>query len=346
MASIREPYFLRWMPVPDAGTTTNIHTGRYMLMQTMILRRMGTGLLTLWVVSVLVFAGTEILPGDVAEIVLGQSATPESLAQLRMELGMDKPAVVRYFDWLGDMLTFDLGISKAGGATIGSLIGERLGNTFFLGGIVAVISVPLSVFIGLLAAMYPGSWLDRGVTFGTLSLISLPEFFIATICVLVLSVQLHWLPAIAYMSGDETLFQLLRALLLPVLTLVIVVSAQMIRMTRAGILNVLHSPYIEMAILKGVPRKRIILRHALFNAIGPIVNVIALNLAYLVSGVVIVETIFAYPGLAKLMVDGVQTRDLPLVQACAMIFCGTYVALIILADLASILSNPRLRQPK
>jgi len=315
-------------------------------MQTMILQRFGIGVLTLLVVSVLVFAGTEILPGDVAEIVLGQSATPENLAKLRAELGLDKPAVVRYFEWLGDMITFDLGVSKAGGTGIGELIGGRLYNTFFLGGIVAAIAVPLSVFLGLLAAMYPGTWLDRAVTFGTLSLISVPEFFIATLCVLVLSVQLHWLPAVAYMSGDETFFQLMRALLLPIVVLVIVISAQMIRMTRAGILNVLHSPYIEMAILKGVPRARIILRHALFNAIGPIVNVIALNLAYLVSGVVIIETIFAYPGLAKLMVDGVQTRDLPLVQACAMIFCGTYVLLIITADIASILSNPRLRQPK
>jgi len=315
-------------------------------MRTMILQRFGIGVLTLLVVSVLVFAGTEILPGDVAEIVLGQSATPENLAKLRAELGLDKPAVVRYFEWLGDMITFDLGVSKAGGTGIGELIGGRLYNTFFLGGIVAAIAVPLSVFLGLLAAMYPGTWLDRAVTFGTLSLISVPEFFIATLCVLVLSVQLHWLPAVAYMSGDETFFQLMRALLLPIVVLVIVISAQMIRMTRAGILNVLHSPYIEMAILKGVPRARIILRHALFNAIGPIVNVIALNLAYLVSGVVIIETIFAYPGLAKLMVDGVQTRDLPLVQACAMIFCGTYVLLIITADIASILSNPRLRQPK
>ena len=133
---------------------------------------------------------------------------------------------------------------------------------------------------------------------------------------------------------------------MPMIVLIIVVAAQMIRMTRAGILNVMNSPYIEMAILKGVPRTRIILRHAFYNAIGPIVNVIALNLAYLVSGVVIVETIFAYPGLAKLMIDGVQTRDLPLVQACGMIFCGTYVVLIILADVAAILSNPRLRNPK
>jgi peptide/nickel transport system permease protein len=164
--------------------------------------------------------------------------------------------------------------------------------------------------------------------------------------VLILAVHLHWLPSIAYMSGNETGLQLIKAMAMPILTLVIVVSAQIIRMTRATVLNVMSSPYIEMAILKGVPRKRIILRHALFNTIGPIVNVIALNLAWLISGVVIVETIFAYPGLAKLMIDGVQIRDLPLVQAIAMIFCATYVILIFVADMATILSNPRIRHPK
>lgn len=312
----------------------------------MVFRRLLIGIATLFVVSVLVFAGTEILPGDVAQIILGQSATPESLAALRAELGLDQAWYVRYFGWLGDMMSGDLGISKAGGATISSLIGGRLANTMFLAGTVAAISVPLSVALGLYAAMYPGTHIDRIVSFGTMSLISVPEFFIATFMVLFLSVELQWLPAIAYLSGDETFMEKVAALAMPIIVLVIVVAAQMIRMTRAGILNVLNSPYIEMAILKGVPRKRIILRHAFFNSIGPIVNVIALNLAYLVSGVVIVETIFAYPGLAKLMVDGVQTRDLPLVQACAMIFCGVYVVLIISADVISILTNPRLRHPK
>nr|MBA3448586.1 ABC transporter permease [Pseudaminobacter sp.] len=295
----------------------------------MIVRRIGIGIVTLWVVSVLVFAGTEILPGDVAQIILGQNATADTLAALRFELGLDKPAYVRYFDWLGDMVTGDLGISKAGGATIESLIGNRLLNTVVLAGIVAAISVPLSVSVGLLAAMYPGTWVDRVVSFVTLSLISVPEFFTATILVLIFAVQLRLLPSVAYLSGDETLWQLARALALPTLTLTIAISGQMIRLTRAAVLNVLGSPYIEMAILKGVPRRRIVLRHALFNAIGPIVNVVALNLAYLVSGVVIVETVFAYPGLAKLMIDGVQTRDLPLVQACAMIFCAAYVVLIL-----------------
>ena len=322
------------------------------MMPRAILHRTGVGIATMFVVSILIFIGTSVLPGDVAQIILGQMATPESLAALRAKLGLDQPAHIRYFLWLGDLLTGDLGISKAGsgagtvGTAISTMIIPRMWNTLRLAGMVAVIAIPLSMTVGLFTAMYPGTRLDRVVTFSTLSLISVPEFFVATFLVLIFAVKLHWLPAIAYMSGNETGWQLIKALAMPTLTLVIVVSSQIIRMTRATVLNVMRSPYIEMAILKGVPRNRIILRHALFNAIGPIVNVIALNLAYLISGVVIVETIFAYPGLAKLMIDAVQTRDLPLVQACAMIFCTVYVVLIFIADMASILSNPRLRHPK
>ena len=322
-----------------------------MLLQA-ILRRTVVGFGTLLVVSILIFIGTSVLPGDVANIILGQMATPESLAAVRAKLGLDQPAYVRYFIWLTDLLTGDLGFSKAGagagtiGTPISEMLAPRLVNTLRLAGVVAVIAVPFALTLGLLAAMYPGTRLDRIVTFSTLGLISVPEFLVATLLVLVVAVQLGWLPATAYISGTETGTKLLRALAMPTLTLIIVASSQIMRMTRATVLNVMSSPYIEMAILKGVPRTRIILRHALLNAIGPIVNIIALNLAYLVSGVVIVETVFAYPGLAKLMIDAVQTRDLPLVQACAMIFCATYIVLIFIADMASILSNPRLRHPK
>jgi peptide/nickel transport system permease protein len=322
------------------------------MMFRMILKRMGIGVVTLIVVSMLMFAGTEILPGDVAEIMLGQEATPSSLKALRKELGLNKSAPVRYFEWLGDMATFDLGMSLAGrgngggGTTIDVLIGARLGNTLLLSSIVAIIAVPLSVTLGLIAAMFPTSLYDRIVTFTTLCLVAVPEFFIATMLVLIFAVKLKWLPSIATMTDFESFGHMMRSLAMPILTLTVVLLAQMARMTRAAVLNVMSSPYIEMAILKGVPRNRIILRHALFNAIGPIVNIIAVNIAYLVSGVVIVETIFAFPGLAKLMVDGVQVRDMPLVQACGMIFCGTYVVLILLSDIASIVSNPRLRHPK
>lgn len=312
----------------------------------MILRRIGIGFVLIGVVSVLIFTVTQILPGDAAQIRLGQTATPETLAAMRKELGLDKPAIMQYFLWVGKLLTGDLGISAAGGATIQSLIGNRIGNTVFMTGIVTVISIPLSVTLGLLAAMYPGGGIDRLVTSVTLGLIAVPDFLVAIVLIMFLAVQTGLVPAVSYLSGTEGVLKKLYILTLPILTLVIVVSAQMIRMTRAGVLNVMSSPYVEMAILKGVPRRRIILRHALLNAIGPIVNVIALNLAYLVSGVVVIETIFSYPGLAKLMVDGVQTRDMALVQACGMIFCSTYVVLILIADIASIMSNPRLRHPK
>ena len=316
-----------------------------------IVGRLGLSIVTLWLVSVLIFIGTNLLPGDIAQILLGQTATPENTAALRVKLGLDKPAHMQYLVWLGNVAMGDLGISKAGlGAGLGTpiveVLGPRVTNTLRLTALVAVIAIPLSLFIGLIAAMHPGTQLDRTVTFSTLSLISVPDFLVATFLVLIFAVYLGWLPSIVFLRGNETGWVLIKTLAMPTLTLIIVASSQIIRMTRATVLNVMSSPYIEMAILKGVPRKKIILRHALLNAIGPIVNVIVLNLAWLVGGVVVVEIIFAYPGLAKLMIEAVLLRDLPLVQACAMIFCSTYVVLIFLADMASILSNPRLRHPK
>ena len=311
-----------------------------------VLRRLGLGVVTLWVVSLLVFAGTEILPGDVAEAILGQSATPEAVAAIRAQLNLDRPAMVRYFDWLVNFLRGDLGISLAANVEISEMISGRLKNTLTLAALTAAFAVPLSLALGLAAAMYPGGRVDRLVTVLTLFLLSVPEYFIAATLVLVFAVHLQWLPAIILPPEEASIWLLVKSLALPIFTLTTSVVAHMARMTRAAIINVMTSPYIEMAILKGVPRGRIVLRHALFNAIGPVVNVVALNLAYLIGGVVIVETVFAYPGLAKLMVDAVSRRDMPLVQACAMIFCSAYILLILVADLLAILANPRLRQPK
>ena len=316
-----------------------------------LLARLGISLVTLWVVSVLIFIGTNLLPGDVAQIILGQMATPENTAVLREKLGLDKHPVEQYLVWLSNVAMGDLGISKAGlGAGLGTpiveMLGPRIDNTAMLTVLVGVIAIPISVALGLLAAMHPGTRLDRTITFSTLNIISIPDFLIATILVLVFAVSLGWLPSIVYLRGGESGWVLMKTIAMPLMTLVILCSSQIIRMTRATVLNVMSSPYVEMAILKGVPRRRIILRHALFNAIGPIVNVIALNLAWLVGGVVVVEQIFSYPGLAKLMIEAVQMRDMPLVQACAMIFCAVYVVLIFIADMATILSNPRLRHPK
>jgi len=221
-----------------------------------------------------------------------------------------------------------------------------LPNTLMLSTIVATIAIPLAVCVGLLAAMFPASQYDRTVTFLTMCLMSVPDFFIATVLILVFTVHFGWLPSIVTDTRFDTFGQMLYVLALPILTLSMVMFGQIARMTRAAVLNVLSSPYIEMAILKGVPRRKIILRHALRNVIGPIANIIAVSTAYLISGVVIVETIFGFPGIAKLMVDGVQLRDIPLVQACGMIVCTTYVLFILLADLVAIAFNPRLRHPK
>ena len=316
------------------------------MIKRLILRRIFMGLVTIWVVSVLVFFGIEILPGDVAEAVLGQGATEETLAALRQEMGLNRPALVRYFDWLGGLVTGNLGDALGTGRSIAEMMGQRLPTTLLLGGVTALVAVPLALTLGLIAAMYPGSLFDRGVTVGTLCVISGPEFLIATVLVLLFAVQLRWVPAVSYLSDNATWVQYFRALFLPVATLTFAVLAPMTRMTRSAVLNVMTSPAIEMAILKGVPRMRIVLWHALPNAFGPIVNVIAINLAYLITGVVVVEVIFSFPGLAKLMVDGVQGRDIPVVQACAMFFCAIYISFYIVADVASILTNPRLRHPK
>ena len=311
-----------------------------------LVRRILLGLVTLLVVTILVFVGTSVLPGDVAIAVLGRYATQEALDHLRQSLGLDRPLIVQYLDWLRAMLQGDFGNSIGMGAPVSEIVGGRLWNTLKLSGLAAMFAVPLSIVLGLSAATFPNSAWDRTVSFGTLISAAVPEFFMASVFVMVFSVSFGLLPARAAVPEDPTFWELIHALAMPILTLTAVVSAQMTRMTRAAILNVLSSAYIEMAILKGVPRMRIILEHAFPNAIGPIANVIALNLAYLISGVVIVETIFSYPGLARTIAEAVQTRDMPLIQACAVIFGIFYIALILVADITAILSNPRLRSPK
>ncbi|RWB66308.1 ABC transporter permease [Mesorhizobium sp.] len=312
----------------------------------LVLRRFLFGLVTLLVVSVVVFGGTEILPGDVAEAVLGQGATPEAVAAVRTELNLDRPAYVRYFDWLGHLATLDLGNSLVSGVPVSQILAPRLPKTLLLGGIAALIAVPLAVGTGILAAMRPGGLFDRGATAGSIASISSPEFLVSTILVLVFAVQLRWVPAIVRIPDGAAFQAYATALFLPVSTLVIAAFAPIMRMTRSALLNVMSQPSIEMAILKGVPRRRIIVRHALPNAVAPIVNVVAVNLAYIIGGVVVVEQIFSFPGVANLMVDGVSSRDIPLVQVCAMFFCGLYVLLNLMADLISILANPRLRHPR
>lgn len=300
-------------------------------------------LTTLLIVSFIVFSATSLLPGDTATILLGQAATPEAVAGLRTAMHLDDPALLRFIRWLFGLVQGDLGTSYANNMAIADLIGPRFINSMKLAGITTIIAVPLALTLGISSAMLRGTLYDRAVTVLTIGVISVPEFMIATLAVLLFAVYLKWLPALSLVSEVHTLFDVLRVYAMPVITLTFVVSSQMIRMSRAAVIETLDTPYVEMALLKGAPRMRIVLRHALPNALGPIVNAVALSLSYLVGGVIIVETIFNYPGIAKLMVDGVATRDLPLIQTCAMIFCVGYLLLITTADIIAIMSNPRLR---
>lgn len=312
----------------------------------MIAQRIALGVLLLWAVSVLIFAGTQILPGDVATAMLGQQATPEAIANIRAELGLDKPAPVRYFEWLAGALQGDFGKSYTNRQDIATNIGRRLGNTLFLAAAAAVIAVPLAIILGVLAVRYRNTFFDRFISIVTLSAVSLPEFFAGYLLILLFAVKLRWFPSTATIRDTMTFGQQLNAIALPTLTLVLVVVGHMMRMTRAAVLNVLSSAYIETAELKGISPSGIIWKHALPNALAPIVNVVALNLAYLVVGVVVVEVIFVYPGMGQYMVDHVSKRDVPVVQASGLVFAAVYIILNLIADLAAVLANPRLRHPR
>jgi len=296
----------------------------------------------------MIFAATELLPGDVCHAVLGQGATEQSLESCRERLQLNQPMHTRYLQWLGRLATGELGTSLANDLQISDQIGARAWNTVRLAALTALIAVPLAVLLGLIAAIRADSSVDRGISIGTLCFISVPEFFTGVLLVYILAVQLRWMPAVAnyrdLTRGD--FLEVIEALALPIATLTFAVLAHMTRMTRTAVLNVMSSPYIEQAILKGASRSRVIIRHALPNAVAPIVNVIALNLAYLVSGVVVVEAIFRIPGLGTLMVESVIYRDIPTVQAIGMLFCVTYVGFNLIADVMAIIANPRLRHPR
>ena len=313
---------------------------------TLIFQRLLMGLGLLLAVSVLIFAGTQILPGDVAQSILGQSATPEALANLRADMGLDQPAWKRYFGWLGGLLQGDLGTALSNGQDISTSLGKRLGNTLFLAFWAALMSVPLAILLGLLAVRYRGRWPDKLISGITLTSISLPEFFIGYLLIYFIAVKTQWLPSVSTVYDGMAFADRMKAIALPAITLMMVVLAHMMRMTRAAILNVMQSAYVETAELKGLSAFEVIRKHAFPNVIAPIVNVVMLNLAFLVVGVVVVEVIFVYPGMGQYLVDHVAKRDVPVVQACGLVFAGVYILLNMVADIVALLSNPRLRHPK
>lgn len=312
----------------------------------LVAQRIALGILLLLAVSVLIFAGTQILPGDVAQAILGQSATPEALANLREQLGLNDPAWLRYVHWLGGILHGDFGTAQSSGLDIASSIRVRLKNTLFLAACAAIVAVPLAIILGLIAVRYRNGFVDKLISGLALASTSFPEFFIGYVLIFVFAVHWQIFPSISTVDETTPFLERLQAVVLPATALTLVVLAHMMRMTRAAILNVMQSAYIETAELKGLKPFDIIRKHAFPNAIAPVVNVVMLNLAYLIVGVVVVEVIFVYPGMGQYLVDHVAKRDVPVVQAVGLIFAAVYITLNIVADIAAILANPRLRHPK
>ena len=312
----------------------------------LVVKRLGLGIVTLLAVSILIFGAVELLPGDLAQAVLGMGATEENLNAMREELGLARPAPLRYLAWLKDALVFDFGMSLVTNTPVSDAIGPRFANTLFLATYAAVIAVPVAIFLGVVVALFRNTIFDRVANVLTLTSISSPEFFLGSILILYFAVKTGYFPAIAKVPEGMSFVDRLERTFLPALTMVLVCIAHMMRMTRAAIINLLSSPYIEMAHLKGAPAWKVIVKHALPNSWAPIINVVARNLAYLITGVVLVEVVFVYPGIGQLLVDAVTKQDFPLVQACCLIFAATFILLNLAADVGAILANPRLRHPK
>jgi peptide/nickel transport system permease protein len=309
-----------------------------------VIRRLLLGVLTLFVASVIIFAATQALPGDAARSILGRGATPESLANLREQLGLNEPVVQQYLDWIGGVLRGDLGTSLASNVPVTEVIGDRIVYSAFLMLLAGAISVPLGILLGAVSARRRDSVFDQTVSIVTLGLAALPEFVVGiTLAVIFATTVFEWLPAVAVTEPGVEPWHYPGALVLPVATLVIAVVPYTARIMRASMVEVLESDYVEMARLKGMPERLVLWRHAVPNGLAPTFQVTALNLAYLAGGIVVVEAVFNYPGIGLLLVESVAARDMPVVQAIALLIAALYVLLNLLADVATILVSPRLR---
>ncbi|MEU3979265.1 ABC transporter permease [Streptomyces sp. NPDC026672] len=307
------------------------------------LRRLASAVGTLIVSSVLVFLAVQALPGDVATQVLGKDATPDAVAALRGKLGLDRPAWERYGDWIGGALHGDFGTSLVTGRAVGGEVASYLGNSALIALVTVVFAVTGSVVLGVVAGLYRDRWPDHLVSTVSLIGMSVPEFVVATVLVLCFSVALPWFPAVVLYGPDASVGQLLPAVWLPALALTVVMAAYIVRMARTSVIDVMAGEYVTTARLKGLSTWRIVTRHALPSALLPVLHVIALNVAWLVGGVAVVENVFNYPGIGKLMLSSVQNRDLPVVQAVALVSAVVYVCCNLAADLCAMALNPRLR---
>lgn len=309
----------------------------------LIAGRILLSLLTLLIVSLIVFAVLEILPGDVATRILGRDATPEALELLRLKLGLNDPPPLRYLHWLGGLLSGDLGQSLVSSRPVDEILAPRIYNTVLLSAYAFLIYLPLTLLPALVQAIRRDRPVDHGLSVLTLVLLSMPDFLLATILLFTFVVLVPILPAISLVDHSSSALDYLRAMTLPAVTLAVIMAVYAVRMLRDNLIEVLDSDYVRMAELKGLSPRRVLLRHALPNALVPTLNVTALNLAYLVGGVVVVEKVFSYPGFGSLLVDSLQLRDLPVIETTVMIAALVYVAANLIADVAAILLNPRLR---
>jgi peptide/nickel transport system permease protein len=306
-------------------------------------RRLVLAVVTLFIISLIVFLGVEALPGDTATAYLGQSATPESLAALREEFGLNAPMHERYISWLGGILKGDLGVSMVKRKPVSELIGNRFRNTVVLATAAALVGIPLAIILGVISGLTRDKWPDVAVSTTSIVGMTLPGFVTATVLIYIFAIRLEWFPAITLLPSDVPVVELLPNIVLPIITLTLIIVAHILRLVRTNMIDVMLSDYVQMARLKGVPYRQIVFKHALPNAMLPTINVVALTLAWLLGGVAIIETVFNYPGIGKLMIGAITDRDLALVQGIAIILAVIYISLNLIADLLTLVLNPRLR---
>ncbi|OED41422.1 ABC transporter permease [Chromatiales bacterium (ex Bugula neritina AB1)] len=309
----------------------------------LILRRIALGLITVVLVSVIIFAGVEILPGDACTAFLEREAQGKLLENCRNELGLNRPAITRYTDWASDALRGDLGLSAKGKKSIAVLVGDRLKNTLLLAACAMLVGIPLALFLGVVAALWRDKPADIVISSLTIFAMTIPEFVTATLLILVFSVWLGWVPGIVLTSASAPVSEFFPEILLPMTVLAMVMMAHILRTVRSSVIEAMASDYAQMATLKGVPYWQVVFRHVLPNALLPAINVVALTIAWLLGGVVVIETVFNYPGMGRMMIDSISDRDLPVTQAIALIIASVYVCVNLLADLFTMLANPRLR---
>jgi peptide/nickel transport system permease protein len=306
-------------------------------------RRLVLALVTLFIISLIVFLGVEALPGDTATAYLGQQATPESLDALREEFGLNAPIHKRYFDWLTGILKGDLGDSMVKRKPVSELIGNRFRNTVVLALASALVGIPLAILLGVIAGLMRDQWPDVFVSTTSIIAMTLPGFVTATVLIYVFAIRLEWFPAITLVPTDASIAELLPNIVLPIITLTLIMVAHILRLVRTNMIDVMVSDYVQMARLKGVPVRQIVFMHALPNAMLPTINIVALTMAWLLGGVAIIETVFNYPGIGKLMIGAITDRDFALVQGIAIILAGIYISLNLIADLLTLVLNPKLR---